>query len=147
MSIHVQSRNMQRLVSVLFLILSAGLPVDGLEIRAERFEGNPILSVDVIGEEAFEASREADSGPYLSIAGPSMIRVPDWMEKPSGQILPLFFPPQGGHIRMTYAEELEGPWKVFNPGEGVFGLEAVKGFAFGHVASPDVHVDHRNQSS
>lgn len=136
---------MRHHASVLFLVLSVGLPVEGLEIRAERFEGNPILSLDVIGDEAYEASRETDSGPYLSIAGPSLIRVPDWIENPLGKYYLYFSHHKGGHIRMAYAEELEGPWKVFNPGKGVFGLDAVRGFAFDHVASPDVHVDHRNR--
>ncbi len=46
---------------------------------------------------------------------------------------------------MAYANHLEGPWTVYNPGRGVFHPDEVVGFAIDHVASPDVHVDHRNQ--
>lgn len=136
---------MRRLASVLLMVLAIGRSVVGLEIRATRFEGNPILSVDVIGEEAYEVGREINGDRYLSIAGPSLIRVPDWVENPLGKYYLYFSHHKGSRIRMAYGEELEGPWKVYNPGQGVFGLDAVKGFAFDHVASPDVHVDHRNR--
>ncbi|MBT7865754.1 MAG: hypothetical protein HN763_05260 [Opitutales bacterium] len=116
-----------------------------LGIEAKRFEGNPILSLEIIGDEAFDIHRETNSDPYASIAGPSLIRVPEWVAKPLGKYYLYFSHHKGEHIRMAYANNLEGPWNVYNPGKGVFHLNQTTGFALDHVASPDVHVDHRNE--
>ena len=127
------------------MLLVLANSVSALDITAKRFEGNPILSVDVIGDEAYDVHREANSDEYISIAGPSLIRVPDWIENPLAKYYLYFAHHKGAYIRLAYAHKLEGPWKVYNPGKGVLGLDEVEGFAFDHVASPDVHVDHRNQ--
>ena len=72
-----------------------------------------------------------------NINGPSLIRVPDWIDKPLGRYY-LYFAHHGGkYIRLAYADALAGPWKI-HPG-GVLSLKAAPGV--GHIASPDVHVD------
>lgn len=57
----------------------------GLDIETKRFEGNPILSVEIIGGEAYDVHRETNSAEYISIAGPSLIQVPNWIDKPLGK--------------------------------------------------------------
>ena len=44
----------------------------------------------------------------------------------------------GKYIRLAYADRLEGPWKVHEP--GTLQLNEAPGCT-GHIASPDVHVD------
>jgi len=73
-----------------------------------------------------------------NINGPSVIRVPDWIEKPLGAYYMYFANHHGDHIRLAYANDLRGPWTVYEP--GVMDLKQATGFR-GHVASPDVHVD------
>lgn len=94
-------------------------------VRAVRFPQNPIIRP------------EMSSSIGTNINGPSLIRVPEWIERPLGRYY-LFFAHHGGkHIRLAYADALDGPWRIHEP--GVLRLEETA--ARGHIASPDVHVD------
>lgn len=95
-------------------------------MRVERFPSNPIVRPDM-------DARMGDN-----INGPSLIRVPDWVQNPLGRYYLYFAHHDGHYIRLAYADRLEGPWRTFEA--GVLSLEQAR-FA-GHVASPDVHVDH-----
>jgi hypothetical protein len=77
-----------------------------------------------------------------NINGPSVIRVPDWIENPLGKYYMYFAHHGGDHIRLAWADSLHGPWTVYEP--GVMDLKQAKGFR-GHVASPDVHVDAKDK--
>ena len=73
-----------------------------------------------------------------NINGPSLIRVPDWIAEPLGRYYLYFAHHDGQYIRLAYGNALHGPWTSHR--EGVLPLREAL-FA-GHVASPDVHVDH-----
>ena len=94
-------------------------------MRLRRFSQNPIIRPDM-------DSRLGDN-----INGPSLIRVPEWIEKPLGRYYLYFAHHDGRFIRLAYADDLSGPWQIYGP--GVLPLESSH-FA-GHLASPDVHVD------
>ncbi len=51
-----------------------------------------------------------------NIQGPSLIRVPDWVENPLGSYYLYFADHKGSYIRLAYADELLGPWRVHAPG-------------------------------
>ncbi len=51
-----------------------------------------------------------------NIQGPSLIRVPDWVENPLGSYYLYFADHKGDYIRLAYADELTGPWQVHAPG-------------------------------
>lgn len=73
-----------------------------------------------------------------NINGPSVIRVPSWIKQPLGKYYMYFANHGGKFIRLAYADGLEGPWKIHEPGT----LTLAQATAFkGHIASPDVHVD------
>ncbi len=91
----------------------------------DRFSTNPIIRPDM------------DATIGRNINGPSLIRVPDWVRKPLGWYYLYFAHHKGTHIRLAYADSLEGPWRVYAP--GVLDLE--HSLFLRHVASPDVHVD------
>src|SRR5262245_31184586 len=76
-----------------------------------------------------------------NINGPSLIRVPDWIMRPLGRYYLYFAHHDGRYIRLAYSDDLLGPWPTYR--DGVLPLPAAR-FA-GHVASPDVHVDHAQQ--
>lgn len=77
-----------------------------------------------------------------NINGPSMIEAPDWLPGRLGRFYLYFAHHRGDHIRLAYADDLPGPWKIHAPGSlSLKGLHAVHD----HVASPDVHVDHRRR--
>ena len=51
-----------------------------------------------------------------NIQGPSLIRVPDWVEDPLGRYYLYFADHKGSYIRLAYADELLGPWTIHVPG-------------------------------
>ncbi len=76
-----------------------------------------------------------------NVNGPSLIRVPAWLNNPLGCYYLYFAHHDGHYIRLAYADRLEGPWRMHEA--GALSLKE-SGFA-GHVASPDVHVDHHEK--
>jgi hypothetical protein len=51
-----------------------------------------------------------------NINGPSLIRTPDWLPGRKGRYYLYFAHHKGKHIRMAYADELQGPWQLYRPG-------------------------------
>lgn len=93
-------------------------------MRIRRFRTNPIIRP------------EMDDRMGDNINGPSLIRVPDWVPNPLGKYYLYFAHHQGTYIRLAFADELEGPWKMHGPGV----LDLADSFFNSHIASPDVHV-------
>lgn len=99
-------------------------------ITAIRSANNPLItpvSSDSIGH---------------NINGPSVIRVPSWIERPLGTYYMYFAHHAGQYIRLAYADSLHGPWTVYEP--GTLKLHQAGIFRH-HIASPDVHVDHHKR--
>ncbi|MBE3072823.1 MAG: hypothetical protein IMZ67_07585 [Acidobacteria bacterium] len=98
----------------------------GATDRAVRLPQNPIVtpaSSPTIGD---------------NINGPSLIRVPSWVERPLGRYYLYFAHHAGKFIRLAYADQLAGPWTIHEP--GTIRLEDAPQ-CFDHIASPDVHID------
>lgn len=91
---------------------------------ARRFDSNPLIS--------------AADHPILggNVNGPSVIRVPSWLPNPLGKYYMYFAHHQGTSIRLAYADNIEGPWILYEPGT----LHLSETPCHGHIASPDVHV-------
>lgn len=94
-------------------------------MKIQRLTGNPIVS------------QAMDPSLGNNIDGPSLIRVPDWLPSPLGRYYLYFAHHNGLFIRLAYADQVEGPWRIHPP--GVLPLE--QSTCTGHIASPDVHVD------
>lgn len=94
-----------------------------------RFARNPIIT----------------SGMHTSVGaninGPSLIAVPDWLGSPLGRYYLYFAHHKGEHIRLAYADRLEGPWTIHGPGA----LGLAQSHCVHHIASPDAHVDRRER--
>ena len=100
-----------------------------VDVTVERFAENPLITSaddDRIG---------------TNINGPSLIRVPAWVDDPLGRYYLYFAHHQGTFIRLAYADHLRGPWTVYTP--GTLALEDTR--FDGHIASPDVHIDDREE--
>ena len=86
---------------------------------------------------------------HQDVNGPSLIRVPDWVENPLGRYY-LYFANHGGkYIRMAYSDDLLGPYEIYGPGvlhirDTVF-IPQDPSQPSKHIASPDVHIDHENR--
>jgi len=96
-------------------------------LRVTRLTDRPIITPDMLPG--------ADG---KNINGPSLIRVPAWIDKPLGKYYLYFAHHSGNYIRLAYADQIEGPWKVYEP--GTLRLADAPGCK-GHIASPDVLVD------
>ena len=78
-----------------------------------------------------------DSRMGSNINGPSLIRVPEWVDNRLGRYY-LYFAAHGGtYIRLAYADDVRGPWRTYKPGV----LPLAASLFTDHIASPDVHVD------
>jgi hypothetical protein len=97
--------------------------------RVQRFANNPII------RPAYDQSIGSN------INGPSLVRVPAWLERPLGRYYLYFAHHEGLFIRLAYADQLEGPWKIYRPGT----LRLDETYCHHHIASPDVHVDDDQQ--
>jgi hypothetical protein len=95
-------------------------------VRAIRIRQNPIVAPAM-------STTLGDS-----VNGPSLVRVPDWIEHPLGRYYLYFAHHRGSYIRLAYADQLRGPWHVHDP--GTLRLEQAAR-CYDHIASPDVHVD------
>ena len=125
-------------------------------IRAVRLSADPIIR------------HHMDERMGTNINGPSLIRIPDWIEEPLGRYYLYFADHKGAYIRLAFADSLAGPWRMHTP--GTLTLEAshfaterpdpdriserTRSDAAGsieqdylqpHIASPDVHVDHERR--
>ena len=94
-------------------------------MRITRFKANPLIRPDL------------DPSLGDNVNGPSLIRVPEWIDKPLGRYYLYFAHHDGGYIRIAFGDALEGPWTVYRDGV----LPQREALFAGHVASPDVHVD------
>ena len=75
-----------------------------LEFSVERLGDGPIIYPELsesIGE---------------NIQGPSLIKVPDWVSDPLGKYYLYFADHKGEYIRLAYADELTGPWTIYEEG-------------------------------
>jgi hypothetical protein len=108
-------------------------------VAATRLQQNPLITV---------ASSSSLGG---NVNGPSVIRVPDWIEHPLGRYYMYFANHMGTFIRLAYADAMEGPWRIYEPGvlqvrDTAFfrpqpdPKETLEDF-YTHVASPEVFVD------
>ena len=76
-----------------------------------------------------------------NINGPSLIKVPEWVDNPLGKYYLYFAHHQGKYIRLAYSDKLEGPYKIYEP--GTLNLDETP--CNNHIASPDVHIDDVNK--
>ncbi len=97
-------------------------------MKVQRFDSNPIITLS--------------SGDDLqgNVNGPSLIKAPGWLENSLGKYYLYFAHHIGSYIRLAYADSLEGPWRVHEPGT----LKLRDSHFYNHIASPDVHVDDGN---
>lgn len=120
--------NSVRLASTLLFAAAITAPAasaDPLQVR--RFDQNPIIRPEML-----------PAGDDSNINGPSLICVPGWVTNRLGNYYLYFAHHSGKYIRLAYADQLEGPWKIYEP--GTLRLEEASGCK-GHIASPDVQVD------
>lgn len=122
----------------LLLAASAGT-VGAQRPTVVRLPQNPLITV------------KSSSSLGGNVNGPTVIRVPDWIEHPLGRYYMYFANHMGTFIRLAAADAPEGPWRIYEPGvldvrETAFfreppdPQETLEDF-YTHVASPEIFVD------
>lgn len=162
----VHSRRLITIGTILGCTLSTPPAVSAQAVRAsvrvERLLDRPIITPQL------------DRSLGRNIQGPSLIRVPEWVPGRLGKYYLYFADHKGRYIRLAYADDLLGPWRIHVPGSlplaGSYLLtEPPAGPADAlaklratpkpanwshdpfteattpHIASPDVHVDEPNR--
>ena len=119
-------------------------------------------SQPIIDQDMFDDRGVEDEGENIN--GPSLIRIPDWISPsdradPSAVYYLYFGHHTGDYIRMAWAENIIGPWNLYQVGSNVArgnrgvldnggqNINVGNGIVIeeNHLASPDVHVDNENQ--
>ncbi len=119
------------LISVLLLLPVTACTAEDLLMNVQRCPLNPIITPasGAIGD---------------NINGPSVIRVPAWVQTPLGRYYLYFAHHQGDSIRLAYADMPEGPWRVHDGRP--LRLTDVQPLGYtGHIASPDLLIDNDHQ--
>jgi len=108
-------------------------------VTATRIPQNPLITV----------ASSASLGDNVN--GPSIIRVPAWVKQPLGRYYMYFAHHKGLFVRMAYADAIQGPWKIYEPGvlparDTAFfrpqpDRQDLPEFFYTHIASPEVSVD------
>jgi len=135
------------LAAAVLLSAAGGTPIEILDaapaVRATRLRQNPLVTVK-------SSSTVGDN-----VNGPSVVRVPSWVSKPMGRYYMYFAHHTGTHIRLAYADAIEEPWKIYDP--GVLHVRDTAFFRpqpdppdspaglYTHVASPEIYVDDGNR--
>jgi len=129
------------IVAVCMTALMPGAPgvLAQSSLNARRLAQNPLITVK--------------SSPTLggNVNGPTVIRVPDWVEHPLGRYYMYFANHMGDFIRLAHANAIEGPWTIYEPGvlhvrdtafyrEQPDPKETLADF-YTHVASPEIYMD------
>ena len=135
------TKTLALLLYSLFILSSAAHAAEPANITVTRLGDAPIITP------------EMDTRMGGNIQGPSLIRVPDWVETPLGNYYLYFADHRGTYIRMAYADEVTGPWTVHSPGslkleDSLFPTTCPPcshrpgrtGALYAHIASPDVQV-------
>lgn len=133
-------------IYILLIVLS---PVLAASARAQETIAPSV--VRLLDEPIIQPEMDARMG--SNIQGPSLIRVPDWVENPLGKYYLYFADHRGDYIRLAYADSLTGPWQIHSAGtltleQSFFPTtcppcsvpEGSSSPAYAHIASPDVHV-------
>ncbi|MCY4265520.1 MAG: hypothetical protein OXE78_11785 [Gammaproteobacteria bacterium] len=128
-------------VVMALLMLGDTQAAEAAGVTVRRLSEGPLIMADM------------DNRMGSNIQGPSLIKVPDWVENPLGAYYLYFADHRGTYIRLAYADQITGPWTVYSPGtlhleESYFPTTCppcslapgTNGALYAHIASPDVHV-------
>jgi len=111
-------------------------------VRVMRFATNPLVTV------------RSSSTLGANVNGPTVIRVPSWVQQPLGKYYMYFGNHRGVFIRLAYADSPAGPWKIYEPGawhvkDSSLYRPQPDSASFGgfntHFASPEVFIDNANR--
>lgn len=129
-------------VTALSSVLGEGGQPAPNAVRVTRFSTNPLVTV----------KSSATLGGNVN--GPTVIRVPSWVERPLGRYYMYFANHRDVFIRLAYADAVTGPWTIYEPGvwhvkDSALYRPQPDSARFGgfntHFASPEIFIDTTNR--
>lgn len=148
----------------LYLLVASLSINDSLMADTDLIVPNPYQDWELVNGGELVVSSTEDDIRNKDFQFPSIIEVPDWVESkpdPSAKYYLYFGEHHGRHIRMKWAPSIEGPWTAYDSdaSNARYGVMDFRSDSYrnadlggkedwihrGHVASPDVMVDHENQ--
>ncbi|MFA4943784.1 MAG: hypothetical protein WC789_03670 [Lentisphaeria bacterium] len=130
--------------AILSLFLIAGMPAwaqlppvqapsastkPSSQFEVVRFKENPIIHAGMKGLFRSQFGN--------NICQPSILCVPAWVEHPLGKYYLYFGDHHGTYVQMAYADHLEGPWIIYEP--GTLQLKETPGLS--HLGGTNMFVD------
>ena len=103
----------RRVRAVIAVILMAGTTL-AATASAQQAPRHAVKVTRLVDRPIIQQGIDASIGE--NIQGPSLIRVPDWVQDPLGRYYLYFADHKGLYIRLAYADALTGPWKIHAPG-------------------------------
>jgi len=82
-----------------------------ITIDTESISSKPLIETHIHAK----LTSEAEEYGYSNINGPSLIKVPDWIDGRLGNYYLYFAHHKGKFIRMAYADNLTGPYTLYEP--------------------------------
>ena len=130
---------MTRRLAPLVIVVAAMSVAEAQGIKVTRLPQNPLITV------------KSSASLGNNVNGPTVIRVPDWVQRPLGRYYMYFANHMGEFIRFASADAIAGPWKIHEPGvlhvrdTAMFRpqpdpKETLEDF-YTHVASPEILID------
>lgn len=93
-----------------FIVIAAFLACSIVQVQAAD-----LVTVTRLGDGPI-IHPQLDPSIGMNIQGPSVIRVPEWLQNPLGKYYLYFADHKGRYIRLAYADAVTGPWKIHVPG-------------------------------
>ena len=78
----------------------------------ERVYDHPLIDAEM----SPRLSSVIEGEDYANINGPTLVRIPEWVDNPLGKYYLYFAHHKGDSIRLAYADSVIGPWTVYEPG-------------------------------
>lgn len=108
-------------------------------VKNDPFTQHCVSKVDrfgpIITQDMFSAINRSIEGDNMN--GPSLIRIPNWVNNPIGKYYLYFSHHRGRYIRIAYSQNVTGPYSLLSGGAVINISTPVS-----HLASPDVHINH-----
>ena len=108
-----KSASRTRVLATAMLALAVGAAACAPDEPDGAAPADPLFRVERLGP-ILTPESHPEAG--KNIQGPSLVRVPDWVDDALGRYYLYFADHKGDSIRLAYADALTGPWKLHAPG-------------------------------
>lgn len=101
------------IIWTMYSLLNSIKPTQEEKLPPHQFSYERISDLPIITTDSHQMLiAEAEEFGYHNINGPSLIKVPDWIDNPLGKYYLYFAHHKGSFLRLAYADSINGIWTV-----------------------------------